>query len=256
MNKPMPSPETYIKEMECLPWKKVISLMATFIWGHFYQKGQGGGRLLDAMCGPGYLLHELVAAEERATWGKIGLSLYGLDINPEYVEHARTLVPSAAFTAADILNWNTDQPYDAVICMAGIHHIPYEDQAQLVQKLRQLVRDDGICIIAESIIPFPERDGNTYIYTETERKRAALKLGDAYTRYVINRGGTDEMIQTCFDAMSRDVLLDGRFKLNWHQLFELLNANGFEVGKTEGVWEPGRFSHETYGDYIFVAQPV
>ena len=76
--KHIPSPDVYEQELVYWPYKDSLAKVQDII----STRTPIGGKLLDLMCGPGYLLGKI--QEKRGD-----LFLDGLDIDEKYIAHAK-----------------------------------------------------------------------------------------------------------------------------------------------------------------------
>jgi 2-polyprenyl-3-methyl-5-hydroxy-6-metoxy-1,4-benzoquinol methylase len=95
-----------------------------------------GARVLDLGCGAGVpLSRELVAH---------GFDVTGVDISDVQVHRARELVPGATFLRADMVTWHgPTSPYDAIVSLYALIHVPLEDQRLLIPRLRSWLAPGG-----------------------------------------------------------------------------------------------------------------
>ena len=100
-------------------------------------------QIIDIGCGNGELSKDFLY-NNHITFLDISekmLNLVSLNIPKEHLNHA-TLVNS------DILKFKTDQAFDLVICVGVIAHV--EDIPGLLDKLKEIARNDGIIILQYS----------------------------------------------------------------------------------------------------------
>ncbi|QQR78456.1 MAG: class I SAM-dependent methyltransferase [Candidatus Moraniibacteriota bacterium] len=100
------------------------------------------GKVLDLMCGPGYLLEQIHVLRPD-------ISLTGIDLDSRYVAYASARNKGIRYVQADVRDWNTDDRYDGVLCTGSVHHLPYSDQPRLFTKLATLIKQGGFGICAE-----------------------------------------------------------------------------------------------------------
>lgn len=75
---------------------------------------QPGERILDVGCGTGHLTEQIAAA---------GAAAVGLDRSAEMITAARRAHPDVEFLEADIIDFRTDRPFDAVFSNAALHWV-------------------------------------------------------------------------------------------------------------------------------------
>lgn len=95
-------------------------------------------RVLDLATGSADI-PRLVAEHAR----KIGatVEIVGVDFQPATVEAARRLsaeYPEISCVQADVLTFESEQPFDLVICSLALHHFSDADAAQLLRRCREL----------------------------------------------------------------------------------------------------------------------
>ena len=102
----------------------------------------GVRRVLDVGCGPG----------TNAPHFK-GTDYLGLDINPEYVEQARTRT-GMNFEVADVTRYEVrDEPFDLILVNSFFHHIGDEDSDRILKHLATLLTDDGHIHVLDLVLP-------------------------------------------------------------------------------------------------------
>ena len=225
--KELPPTDVYLQEYEFLPWGKVVNEVIKFVAAN----ARPGSTVLDAMCGPGFVVGNIKSLQPQI----VGM---GFDISSGFIQSARIQHPDNIYYVQDALTWSSDIKYDFVICTAGVHHLPYERQNEYVAKLARATNKNGICIIADPVIP----DFNS----EKSRKLASSKLGAWYIDEAIRAGAPDKVIEAMVDVMHNDVL-KFEYKSSVPKL-RAMYADHFDHVTVEKVTGP-RFKQ--FGDYIF-----
>jgi len=224
----LPSAEVYEKEFKYMPWGILIKEIQEFI----IKTTPKGSNVLDLLCGPGYLLGKL--QEKRPD-----VKYRGVDLDLDFIEHAQKVYPEISFEVGDASTWESENKFDVVLCTAGLHHLPYEEQEAFVEKVSRLLKQDGFALIAD---PYIDDYAN-----EKERKLASAKLGYEYLAETIKSGGSTDVIKAAIDVLSNDVFLveyKASVKKN-KTLFEKYFSQ-VEMHKT---WPKGESG---YGDYYFI----
>jgi SAM-dependent methyltransferase len=127
-----------------------------------------GLRVLDAACGPGLYVEELVAR---------GAEVVGFDGSSQMVELARRRLDGCA----EVFHHQLDDPlpieddtFDLVVCALAIHHA--NDRAATLREFRRVVRPGGAVVVSTSH-PMADwlRKGGSYfdVVMETERWESA-----------------------------------------------------------------------------------
>ena len=230
----LPSAETYEKEMQYFPWGKTIERVIKFVT----EKAPQDGRIIDLMCGPGFLLKRI--AEKRSD-----LDLIGVDINQSFIDYARNEpLPAGYFVTGDVLSLpaNVIMNYDVVICTGGLHHLSYERQPVLLDVIAGLMKEDGVVIIAEPCLPG--------FWDEESRKLKAVEFGSSYIREVIAKKAPEDVLMAAIDIMRNDIM-GLEFKRSIRGLARMLDQR-FHIICCEQVW-PSRDGYEC-GDCYFILE--
>src|SRR3989338_6757964 len=185
----MPHTDTYEQELLYMPWKRMTKEVAETVCRMARHKSN----ILDLMCGTGYLLGQIKLCRPD-------LNLWGVDLNNDFVKYAKSKYSGRKgieFVQGDVLNM---KPFHcegdlAVLCTGGLHHLPYENQPDLLGVISHLLEErTGFVIIADPCI-------DDYS-TEKERQIAAAKLGYEYLIATLENGGPAEVIKATADLIS------------------------------------------------------
>jgi ubiquinone/menaquinone biosynthesis C-methylase UbiE len=108
-----------------------------------------GDRVLDAGCGAG----TPVAANLLA----LGLQVIGLDFSRVQLRLARTLVPDAAITQADLaaLPFH-DESFRAVVSYYAIIHVPRRDHHTVYREVLRVLQPEGVALLCLGANDLPE----------------------------------------------------------------------------------------------------
>ena len=99
-------------------------------------------RVLDVGCGPG-----TNAPHFR------GCEYLGLDINPAYIEQARTRY-GGDVQVADVTQWRVrDEAYDFILVNSFFHHIADGDADRILSHLATLLTPDGHIHVLDLVLP-------------------------------------------------------------------------------------------------------
>jgi len=229
MNK-LPQPEIYEQELLYMPYRESLRRVLE----HLCSNSPHDGSLLDLMCGPGYLLGEIASRRED-------LKLKGVDIDERYIPHAKAKYPHIDFELGDILSWQPEEQYDVVTCTGSLHHIPYEQQENAVQRMASMIKPGGFVLISDCYV-------DDYS-NETERKVAAAKLGSEYLRETIQNGAPEQVIAETIEILRNDVLMK-EFKTSMKRRAQVFNRVFSDVATTK-IWPT---VESEYGDYISICR--
>ncbi len=111
-----------------------------------------GGSVLDVGCGSGVKSSFLASR---------GLQVTGVDLSDKMIEIARRENPSIKFDVLDLYDTDTiTEKFDGVFAQAVLLHIPKKDTAEIIQKLKDRLKDDGYLYIGVKEIKkgSPEED--------------------------------------------------------------------------------------------------
>jgi SAM-dependent methyltransferase len=229
--KALPKPETYEEALEYWPYRASLK----FVIQQICERAPQGVRLLDIMCGPGYLLHKI--KEQRPD-----LILYGVDIDERYIAHGSEVYKGIHFEKGDVLELKPKEKFDVVVCTGSVHHIPYDFQEKAIANISSMAKPQGLVIISDCYI-------DDYA-TETERKQAAAKLGYEYIRATIANGATDRVVEWTIDLLWNDVLMH-EYKSSYEKRFPMLKKH---VSKVETIKTWPNNTPPGYGDYIHICE--
>ncbi len=226
--KPLPSSEIYEAELMYMPYKKSLEKALDIV----VSSTPKNSKVIDLMCGPGYLLGRIKEKRED-------LNLLGIDVDKEYIKYAQSKYPSIKFEDADILTWDPGESFDVVLCTGALHHITYKKQEGVIRKLSRLTGESGFCLLSDCYI-----DDYT---NEEERKLGAAKLGYYYLKETIKNKAPDEIVSTLIDILHNDVLMD-EFKTSLKKRLPLIKKAFSHVNFIKTWPEKGT----GYGDYIAI----
>lgn len=226
--KNLPKSEIYEKEFEFMPWGTLINEILDIIEKEVPQNG----KVLDLMCGPGYLLGEISKRRED-------LILEGTDINKEFIQFAQDKYKKISFQIGDVLLWKSTQKYDLILCTGGLHHIPYDKQALFLEKIPSLLNSKGFAIFADPYIDDYSND--------SERKQSAAKLGYEYMIATMKNGASEEIIKATIDILHNDVM-GFEYKSSLEKM-EPIFRKYFSKVEVHKTWPKNK---SKYGDYYFL----
>jgi len=101
-----------------------------------------GARALDIGCGAGRWCRFL---SER------GYATVGIDLQPELVDINRRRYPHMTFERVAIQDYVSQEPFDVVSSVTVLQHIPADEHALVIRKIRSLVKTGGYALILENI---------------------------------------------------------------------------------------------------------
>lgn len=100
-----------------------------------------GKRILDAGCGPGFYVAELLAR---------GATLWGCDASPQMIELARERVGDAAelqvHSLEDPFDWIESETIDIVVCALVYHYV--NDRRGFLEEVHRMLRPGGALVVS------------------------------------------------------------------------------------------------------------
>lgn len=103
-------------------------------------------RVLDVGCGPGTNAAHFT-----------GRDYLGIDLNPDYIGHARRRFPGLRFEVADVTALGPGSPvtpgYDCILVNSLLHHLPDAESSRLLRHLESLLAPDGHVHILDLVLP-------------------------------------------------------------------------------------------------------
>ncbi len=231
----MPAPDIYEEEYKYLPWGRLIDWVVDWVAECV---GADSG-VLDYMCGTGYLLRQLRHVRPL-------LRLAGCDLSAAYIEYGAGRCSDALFAACDAFEYAPPFQPDIVTCTAGIHHLPFHDQAVFLDKLADELRPDGYLILGEILVRDDSRP--------EMRQRSVIELGAAVLQYAVGQSAPAGVLGAGMQVMENDLLLRGEYKRSLASLSEIVGQR-FHVREVVHTWPTGESASEEFGDFVFVCSP-
>ncbi len=106
----------------------------------FAEEVRSRGRVLDLGCGPGH-----IAAYLRAQ----GAAVFGIDLSPEMVRHARELNPGIEFVVGDMRALDVeDASVAGILAFYSLIHFEDEGIATALEEMRRVLTPDGLLLAA------------------------------------------------------------------------------------------------------------
>jgi len=102
------------------------------------------GYVLDVGCGTGYPIASYL--DEK------GFNVTGIDISENMIEKAKSLnLTNSQFYVCDILDYETEELYDAIIAFDSLFHLDLESQKVIYKKLSDLLIEDGYLLFTHGL---------------------------------------------------------------------------------------------------------
>lgn len=134
---------------------------------------EGVANVLDVGCGPGHLTAYLSGLGHQAA---------GIDLVPEFVNHARSTYPGTDFSVADIASFSTEtKRVDGVLAWYSLIHMSPGEMAKALQRISEILVPGGVLIYGGFLAPsrtlFDHRVTAATAYSEDEIKRLIENAG-------------------------------------------------------------------------------
>ena len=130
----------------------------------------GARTVLEAGCGDGWNCGKLAEA---------GLEVTGVEWSKNAVEHARRLVPRARFHCGDLLDpafrERFTEPYDAVILVEVLEHIPPADCVEALRKITSVLKPGGTFVLTTPSVNQPNQNPAHYRHFEEGTLREVIR---------------------------------------------------------------------------------
>jgi 2-polyprenyl-3-methyl-5-hydroxy-6-metoxy-1,4-benzoquinol methylase len=99
-------------------------------------------RAIDVGCGAGRWCRFLAGH---------GYDTVGIDLQPELVKMNKQRYPGISFYCSSIQDYPSDGSFDLLSSVTVIQHVPFEDQDEVIRKLREFLKPGGYAIVLENI---------------------------------------------------------------------------------------------------------
>ena len=134
---------------------------------------EGVADVLDVGCGPGHL---------TAYLSGLGHQTAGIDLVPEFVNHARGTYPGIDFSVADIAGLSGDvKRVGGVLAWYSLIHMSQDEMAKALLKISEILVPGGVLIYGGFLAPsstlFDHRVTAATAYSEDEIKRLVEDAG-------------------------------------------------------------------------------
>jgi len=213
-----------------MPWGKLINKIETYLITEMPK----GCRVVDLMCGPGYLLGRLDQRRSDVVY-------MGVDLDNGFIDHAKGLYPRICFECADVVAWSTQKKFDVVICTGGVHHLPDNLQSTFIYKISCLLNTRGVAIIADPYIDdYDSQEG---------RILAGARLGYEYLVATIKNGAPPDVIEAAIQVLRNDVLT-----LEWKTSFKKQRKVFEQYFKDVFMYKTWPAKKKGYGDCCFIVK--
>lgn len=118
-----------------------------------------------------------------------GYKTYGIDIEEEFVEHAKSLGLSVEL--ADIMKYSPDHRFDAIWACSSLTHTPSDELHSVFDKIKTILKPGGVAYCSFKYGTFEGYIAEKYFTYLTEEKLSKLNLhllGVQIDKDNLNRG--------------------------------------------------------------------
>ncbi len=136
--------------------------------------------VLDVGCGTG--MHARFLADS-------GLTVDGLDLDPDFVLIAQKRNPDGRFRVGDMTSFEVARRYDAVLCLFGaIGHVVEEDRLRAAARhMAEAVRPGGLLVVEPWFEPGAMEDGFVTLQTARTDEVAVCRMSRTSIRGGVSR---------------------------------------------------------------------
>lgn len=146
------------------------------------------GTVLDAGCGPGHLTAYLTG---------LGLTAWGIDLVPEFIDSARSNWPEVEFTVGSVNTLDVgDRSLGGILAWYSLIHCEPGALADVLIEFRRAMSRGGTLVVGffegDEIGPFDHRVATAYRWPTDEMSRTLSTAGFTEVDR-LRRGGSDRM---------------------------------------------------------------
>jgi trans-aconitate methyltransferase len=106
-------------------------------------------------------------------WAKVvadaGYTTTGIDLQPKLIADNRARFPSLEFHEVSVQEYRSESPFDLIVSVTVLQHIPFEEQTGVVERLRELTCPGGQVILLEHVL-----DQSPHVFSRTREGWQAL----------------------------------------------------------------------------------
>lgn len=145
----------------------------------FLERLDDGSRVLDAGCGSGRPVLELVDRHHDPV---------GLDISTSQIAMARERVPAARFAQGDLATLPfEDDSFDAIVSFYAIIHVPKEEHETVLSEFHRVLRPGGELLVSMGAIE--EWEGHNDGWLDTDAAMEWSYYGPEKCREIVSEAG-------------------------------------------------------------------
>lgn len=227
----LPSPDVYELEYAFWPWGQVITHLRDWIIGHTVKSG----RVVDYMCGTGFLLQEVKRLRPD-------LSVCGCDVNESYISYGASKYPLVCLETRDALQFSPAFPQDVIVCSAGLHHLPYDQQPAFLDKIAAEMTPTSTLLLAEEVI----RDNSS----AESRTRSVVELNDWLMSHCQSHSAPESLLKALAALRECDLREEGEYKRTLVDITDMLKER-FSIDQCTQI-APRECA--AFGDYVFICR--
>jgi SAM-dependent methyltransferase len=186
--------------------------------------GVHDARILDLGCGDGSISRSLLASGNRLTL---------VDFSEAMLERARAGAPTGAeveFVQADVLEYAPSQPYDAVLCVGVLAHVP--DVGQVIARAADALVPGGLCVLQTTDNGAPL--GRLLNHYYRRQQGAGYRFNTLTLAELGSRAAEQGLIQTGVRRYGLLLPGIGRLPYSWERGLEEAVASGPRLSRLGG----------------------
>lgn len=226
----MPNPSVYEQEYSFWPWGKLLDRATAWVCDN----APPDSHILDYMCGTGYLLNAISMA-------RTDITASGCDIDPRYIEYGSHCYARVSLHCQDALEFEPPATPTVILCTAGLHHLPRNQQIHFVAKMASELQKGQFFLIGEEVI--------REFRSEQERRAACLEMASSLIAFAIAQDAPSEVLGAAVDMLSNDLFENGEYKMSEATLLRLLEPQ-FDVLSVHRTWPANQ---QAFGAMCFIA---
>ncbi|MFH1409211.1 MAG: class I SAM-dependent methyltransferase [Nanoarchaeota archaeon] len=263
------NPELYGK-VEDIPGEQAQYELAARIIQDFAQlhleRTCEGITILDLCCGTMAIPRMLLAARDPLKGPILYQEIIGVDIDQAYLDFARHEIEphigmggayfglDADFLCRDAAEYLHQAKVDVILASSAYHHmddgthtVHNPKKASFLTRVRDQLKDDGIAVFCENLIPAFNNDSE---YEAATREFYVRRMNE-----LLDMGIKDERIDLLCRVMRYGLDREYELKTHYYGLMATLENADLEVVVEQKVWpSKSMFDDSLAGDYVIVAR--